>query len=520
MLKFIKNYHHIFVILFSTIILFVCLRGIIGNPNENQINNKEWKESGPFELSPERGRFALTYSIVENKALHFSVPLAKFVSPDVAYSGGNYVSLFPPATSYLVIPGYLIGKAFGVSQIGSFFVISVIAILNMLLIRSIVNKLTDTVLAGTVAGLVFLFATPAFAYAVNLYQHHITTFIILFSIYLLMKFKSLIAITVVLFLCAFSIPVDNPNIIFLFPIGLYALSQLIIVEKNEFHTKLHVRYLGIFSIFFATIPLISLLIYNTASHNQPFKLSGTLSIVQQIDENGNPVLKVPEPVSNLADNLDENAKKKTASAFFKSRNLLNGMFVHLFSPDRGVIFYTPVVLLGLLGLTLFPKNYRNIKTLIAAVAAAVFLLYSLWGDPWGGWAFGDRYMIPAYAMLCILLGTALKYISKKLILNILFVVLLIYSIGVNSLGAITTSANPPEGEARALSEISGKVEKWGYDRNWQYLYANGSKSFFYKTYLSRSMDPVTFYFLITGTVSVFTVTTYFLYIFSLRKHKL
>src|SRR5215467_8344144 len=59
-------------IAFCTLILSLSLRGLPGNPTSTQINTLAWKDNGPFELSPERGRFALLYSVAENHSVHFS----------------------------------------------------------------------------------------------------------------------------------------------------------------------------------------------------------------------------------------------------------------------------------------------------------------------------------------------------------------------------------------------------------------------------------------------------------------
>lgn len=110
----------IILILSAAIVLALTVRGTYGIPNSNELNSQKWIEDGPFELSPERGRFALLYSIVEDKSVHFSESVARFALPDLGYKNGNYVSLFAPGVSFLAIPGYLLGKFFGASQVGAF----------------------------------------------------------------------------------------------------------------------------------------------------------------------------------------------------------------------------------------------------------------------------------------------------------------------------------------------------------------------------------------------------------------
>ena len=50
--------------LFSVVILSLSIRGFLGNPNGPELNSTTWKENGPFELSPERGRFERKLTLV------------------------------------------------------------------------------------------------------------------------------------------------------------------------------------------------------------------------------------------------------------------------------------------------------------------------------------------------------------------------------------------------------------------------------------------------------------------------
>src|SRR5579863_3303887 len=99
-------------VLFVVAALALTVRGLPGNPTPTQLNTLAWKDNGPFELSPERGRFALLYSLVENHSFQFQPDLARFTAPDVGYINNTYVSIFAPSISFLAIPGYVIGKYF------------------------------------------------------------------------------------------------------------------------------------------------------------------------------------------------------------------------------------------------------------------------------------------------------------------------------------------------------------------------------------------------------------------------
>ena len=163
----------ILLLVFCTTILTLTLKGEVGNPTEKEINTAHWTANGPFELSPDRGRFALTYSMVENHSFFFSPNIGRFATPDLGFKNGHYVSLFAPGVSFIIIPGYLIGKVLGAMQVGAYATIAFFALLNTLMIFLIVRRFNLHPIAGVLSAITFLFATPAFSYGVNLYQHHI-----------------------------------------------------------------------------------------------------------------------------------------------------------------------------------------------------------------------------------------------------------------------------------------------------------------------------------------------------------
>src|SRR6202044_2418247 len=93
--------------------------------------------------------------------------------------------------------------------------------------------------------------------------------------------------------------------------------------------------------------------------------------------------------------------------YFNPRNMLNGFYILLISPDRGVIMYTPVMIFGAIGMYMAYKRKQKYIPVMLGIIGADFILYSMWGDPYGGWAFGARYLIPAYAVLSIYIALLL-----------------------------------------------------------------------------------------------------------------
>ncbi|TAN58778.1 hypothetical protein EPN15_00035 [Patescibacteria group bacterium] len=504
------------IILFCTVVLAFGLRGLPGNPTADDLNAPSWKDSGPLELSPERGRFALLYSLIEDGSLQFSLPIARFATPDLGITpDGHYVSLFAPAVSFVVMPGYIIGKFFGASQVGTFAVIALFAIFNVLLIRAIAIRLGADKIAAAIGALIFLFATPAFTYAVTLYQHHISVFIILLSIYLLIRWNNFWSLASIWLLIALSAAIDNPNVIFMAPIGLYAAAKMFIINKEPAKINIRFRKKALVALIGALVPIVLFLWFNQASHGNPLKLSGTLASVKEIDASGSPM--TPPLADNPSKAFDPVQKGKSAIGFFETRDLLNGFYIHLFSPDRGIIFYAPVILLGLWGFLFLLSANKTAGNILIAVGGAVFLLYSMWGDPWGGWAFGSRYMIPFYAILAIGLSFVIARWKNNYLFIIIFLPLLAYSVWVNTMGAITSSRNPPQVEVLALEKLSGREEKYTFARNLQYLDGNDSKSFVFQQYGKNIMNARQYHW--TLTVIIFACLLGLIVWYALVKHK-
>ena len=175
---------------------------------------------------------------------------------------------------------------------------------------------------------------------------------------------------------------------------------------------------------------------------------------------------------------------------------------------------------GFIGFVLAWKKRVKIVGLLVSVMLINILLYSMWGDPWGGWAFGSRYLIPSYAILSIFIALLLTYWRKNYIFLILFSVVAIYSIFVNTLGALTTSALPPKVHVLYLEELSGMVQKYTYERNWDMLVAGHSKSFVYQTFLEKYLTATQFYFILTSSITLlYVLLIVFLYINYRKKNE-
>lgn len=521
--RFFFQHTHMFLSLFLAVfcvcILTLTIRGIKGNPTTETMNNHVWKDEGPFELSPERGRFALLYSLLEDKSFQFSTPIAQFASPDVAFSNGHFVSLFAPALSLLTMPGYIAGKSLGIAQVGTYAVISFFAVLNVFLIKSIAQRMGASLLASTIAGLLFLFGTPAFAYAVSLYQHHVSAFLILSSLYVLHRWRNLFSLTYVWFACAVSVVLDNPNFFFMFPIGLYGLGRILSFETVKDVVRIQFKPLGILTCLIMIFPMAGFAYINYKSYGNPFQLAGTTANASIIlkEQGAQDVdvadLRVSEP-KDIVDEEEDESVSSVALGFFKTRNIRNGLYTHLISLDRGTLIYAPIAIFGVFGLFLYKEKSDNFVQLLLAVAGTVLVVYSMWGDPYGGWAFGSRYMIPAYAIASIGLAFFLTRFRKNIVILLIVLGIAGYSTFVNTVGALTTNRIPPKVQVLSLEEQTGRRQRYTFTRGMEMLNENRSKSFVFGNYAKphlHAWDYARFVMYVIGGMGIFFVAALYLF---------
>lgn len=499
--KIFKQLVSFFILITVALLLIINIRGNAGNPTVDELNSEKWVINGPLELSPDRGRFALMYSIAENKSVHFSVPIAKFASPDLGYYNGYYVSLFAPGLSFLITPGYIIGKYFGISQIGAFAVITIFAIINFWLLRKIILSFGFDYIVANLCAMTFIFATNAFSYGVSLYQHHLSTFCVLAAIYALKRLSPFLGLSTVWFLCGLSILIDFPNFFLMFPIGLYGLIKIIKIKNETDKIQVSVNFVKILTLAYIIPPLFFLASFNQLSYGSPTKLAGTVTQVKEIDENGQPAIVVGKQISKGGSSVEETTKQeRSAVNFFRTRNMQQGLYILLFSPDRGALYYSPIILVMILGFIEFYKKEKTWSVVLIAVITFNLTLYTMWGDPWGGWAFGARYLIPTYAVMTIAMAYAVEKYRKNIIFIILFIALFSYSAFINTIGGITSNANPPQVEVLQIEQLSKKQEKYTYERNLDQIVEDKTKSFVYNTYLVNKINVWNYFKLIYGTI--------------------
>lgn len=480
----------LFIIIFSTTLYALTLHGISGNPEAATIKQTLEEPTKPFELSPERGRFAHIIALAETGKYALTKELGEFVYPDVGWNNGKFYSFFAPGMSYMALPFYIIGSTFNHSQLFTFGFVSLVSILAMVFLFKICRDIFNLPVWSSIAVvMIFGFGSTAWSYAVTLYQHHLTVFFILSSFYAVwyfgknIKWSWLGAIWVWL-AYALAITIDYPNALLMLPVMVYFLISALNVEKNSENIKIKIRTSFILTVVFFALVMFGHLVHNKNEFGSITNLSGGLTSYKTIVENNWQELSVNE--INLK--LNENIAKKDVVGFFTEEKIPSSPGTLLFSKDRGLFVYTPIFILGVLGILYVVRKRVTLESgvLLSLIGVNLFL-YASWGDPWGGWAYGPRYLIPSMSILAIFSGIFLSYRPtwwKSLVAFVLFT----YSSAIALLGVLTTNSVPPRVEADSLGM------KYNFLRNLEFFYDNKSSSYVYNHFLSDNLSLVGFAF--------------------------
>lgn len=81
-----------------------------------------------------------------------------------------------------------------------------------------------------------------------------------------------------------------------------------------------------------------------------------------------------------------------------------GLWGLLFSPYRGLTWYTPLSLAAVLAWPSFWRARRAEAGLVAGLTVVLVVLYSLWWMWWGGFAWGPRFLVPLCPFLALTLA--------------------------------------------------------------------------------------------------------------------
>jgi hypothetical protein len=131
----------------------------------------------------------------------------------------------------------------------------------------------------------------------------------------------------------------------------------------------------------------------------------------------------------------------------------------LVSPSRGLLLFSPFLGFALWGAWLVWKGeaWRLLRP-VSAAFALLLILSSLWFDWWGGHSFGYRLIADLMPLLALLLLPALEKIDPQPSLRRAYYGLLIYSVGVQLLGAFAYNNDSWDARVAYQVRIPGRAD--------------------------------------------------------------
>ena len=128
----------------------------------------------------------------------------------------------------------------------------------------------------------------------------------------------------------------------------------------------------------------------------------------------------------------------TGSSKLWQTPLWQGVTGVLFSPARGVFIYSPFLLFALPSAYILYQDdrYRVLTPFFLAALAMIAITFK-WYSWWGGWSYGSRLVVDAMPLLTLMLIPGMAYIAGKKWISTVFTATLIWSIGVQALGAFS-----------------------------------------------------------------------------------
>lgn len=445
--------------------------------------------AGPFESSNTTSRFALVESIVNQGTFLFDLEKARFGVPDVVENNGRFYSSFTPGVSFLAVPFYMIGAQLGLAEFSTFLSTVFFAMCNGIALYFLGRKVGSSSTASLLGSAIFLFATNALPYSATLTQHHLSTLIIILAVINALGKRTVLSNVLFGVYCGVGFLFDFPNLFMLFPVGVYILAQHVQLNSESKNLNINLKTIVIF-ILFGLLPLLAVFgWYNKEISGSPMGFAQFSSRTNYFDTQ-------EKKLRDLEAAQHKDPYQPTLP--FNTRQQLEGFYILVLSNERSWLWYSPVLLLGIIGLISLYKVNPRASVLITAIVSTNLILYTMFGDPWGGWSFGPRYLIPSAGLMSAAVGYAVFKFRRNIPFMILFLISVTYSIAISASGTLSTTAIPPKQESITLINYIPYTYEYGFILFEQ----NHTQSIVYHLFAKPYLNAYGFYFLYVGILCV------------------
>lgn len=322
---------------------------------------------------------------------------------------GRYYSKFPVATAVLALPVYALPVLAGMGpespwlpQVEALAAALIVAF-SVLFFYWTVRELTEERWALLVT-LTYAFGTSSLSLSSQaLWQHGPGQFFLTLALLCFVRARTNARYWILAgFAVGAAVAVRPTNALLVLPLGLYLLHR-------------HARQVWLVATG-AIAPILLLKMYNLLHFGSPLESGYTLGIDAAGDSH---LLATP---------------------------LLEGLAGLLLSPGRGLLVYSPIFLLVVIGAYRLWRTGDWLWRYVLFAPALLLLGQSKLAAWWGGWCYGPRYLAEATPFLCLLLFPIVEELPRRRALASVFALLLLFSIVVHGIGALgyngSWDANP------------------------------------------------------------------------------
>lgn len=346
---------------------------------------------GAFKSNDERALFSGVDSFVKRGQFTVNQIYWDYTNVGMVTADGEMAPNYEPGQMALAIPFYLWGRALGAAVQGVMFFNVLVTAATVALVYLCFVELRFGRRTAALGAFVYAFATLAWPYSRTFFREPLTALAYVLAVYALLRYRppgprrlrwpALAGLALGLALVTKQISVAAaPSLLLL----AYAYER---GRPADAGSSLRRQRL--------TVALAALLPLALALGGERVYHAATLGGVEL-----------------FARNIVEYTTNPQLSQSVPAR-MLRALLGLSISPYKGLFWYAPVLLLGLVGAIPFTRRYRWEGLAFLLLVGAHFLGYSRYNYWSGGVAWGSRYLLPVIPFLVLLAGPVLAWLLQE-----------------------------------------------------------------------------------------------------------
>jgi hypothetical protein len=345
---------------------------------------------GAFKSNDERAMFSGTDSFVKRGDFTINQLYWDYTNVGMVNTRGDMVPNYEPAQMVLAIPFYLWGRLLGASVQGVMFYGAVSMALAAAVLYLSLLELGCSRRSGVLGALVFAFATAAWPYSRTFFREPPTALFYLAAVYGLLRYRppgrrrlGWLALTGAAFGLAYTTKQISIVIVPSLLLLLFAYERHRPPAPGSSLARERIR-----AALALLLPLALLLALQAVYNRQV--LAGVQAFARDI------IVYTTDP-------------QLSQSVPIRMLRALLGLTI---SPYKGLFWYSPVVLLGLVGLVPMLRRRPWECVAFALIVGGYLLGYSRYNYWSGGVAWGSRYMLPVIPFLVLLAVPVWQWLAR------------------------------------------------------------------------------------------------------------